>query len=379
MMDLIIAGDFCPNARLGAANLEEVGALSPSLSKLIKDADCSVVNFECPAVATALKPLAKQGPNLKCSPAALEYVKQIGFSVVTLANNHIRDYGDDGLLETISHARDCGLEHVGAGEPGDLRREILLFNTKGASVAIVNCCETEFSVTDNHSVGANPLDPIRQYRQIQKAKEQADSVVVIVHGGIEHFQYPTSRMRDTYRFFIDAGADAVVNHHQHCYCGYEVYGGKPIFYGLGNFCFDWDGMRGMPWNEGFLVKLMLNEGNVGFELIPYVQCDESPEVKLMDERSIVAFNERISELSEPIGKEGALEKMVEQLCEQTEQEYRMVLEPYSSRIGMALYRRNLLPSFISSKRLLKLIDFIMCESHRERLESFLKHQYTKVK
>jgi poly-gamma-glutamate synthesis protein (capsule biosynthesis protein) len=46
-------------------------------------------------------------------------------------------------------------------------------------------------------------------------------------------------MVETYRFFIEAGADAVVNHHQHCICGYEVYKGKPIFYGLGNFCFDW--------------------------------------------------------------------------------------------------------------------------------------------
>ena len=84
----------------------------------------------------------------------------------------------------------------------------------------------------------NPLLPIQQFYKIQEAKENADYVLVIVHGGIEHYQLPTSRMIETYRFFIDAGADAVVNHHQHCYSGYERYKSKPIIYGLGNLLFD---------------------------------------------------------------------------------------------------------------------------------------------
>lgn len=78
---------------------------------------------------------------------------------------------------------------------------------------------------------------------------------MIVHGGVEHHQYPTKRMVQTYRFFVDAGADAVINHHQHCPCGYEIYNGKPIYYGLGNFCFDWDGKRDSMWNVGYMVAL----------------------------------------------------------------------------------------------------------------------------
>lgn len=98
----------------------------------------------------------------------------------------------------------------------------------------------------------------------------------------------------------------------------------------------------------------------------------------MDDNNASVFNESVAQISAVITKEGALEDEVNRLFESTEQEYKMVLEPYSSRLGMALYRRNLVPSFLSKKRILKLCDFVMCESHRERLESFLNNQHSKI-
>ena len=74
---------------------------------------------------------------------------------------------------------------------------------------------------------------------IQIAKEDNDLVIVIVHGGREHYQLPTPKQRERFRFYADAGADFVVGHHTHCYSGYEIYKGKPIFYSLGNFIFDY--------------------------------------------------------------------------------------------------------------------------------------------
>ena len=64
-----------------------------------------------------------------------------------------------------------------------------------------------------------------------------------------------ARMKELYHYFVDAGADVVINHHQHCYSGYEEYKGSPIFYGLGNFLFDNSDFRPQPWNEGYLVEL----------------------------------------------------------------------------------------------------------------------------
>lgn len=378
-MDILIAGDFCPNARLDKADFTKTDAISSSVAAVIQSADYSLVNFECPVAMSGTKPLPKQGPNLRCSPDAMRYLKKVGFTTVTLANNHIRDFGDKALLKTIECVKDNGLDYVGAGVPDDSQRDTLIVRSKGQTVAIINCCENEFSVTDDQSIGTNPLDPIRQYRQITSAKKMADYVIVIVHGGVEHFQYPTPRMKETYRFFIDAGADAVVNHHQHCYSGYEVYQGKPVFYGLGNFCFDWEGKRGLPWNEGFMVRLSFGNDGVTYKLYPYIQCDELPVVELMCDRQSSQFNERLNQVCKTIEDNDALKDIVAEYYSATEQDYRLALEPYSSRLGVALYRRNLLPSFVSDKRLLKLYDFVMCESHRDRLKSLLKQQYSEIK
>ena len=146
------------------------------------------------------------------------------------------------------------------------------------TLAIVNCCEHESSIASDEHGGSNPLNPIAQYYAIQEAKKKADYVLVIMHGGVEHYQLPTPRMRETYRFFIDARADAVINHHQHCYSGYEIYQGKPIFYGLGNLCFDRSDKRGSIWDEGYLVELSFANSLITHRIIPYHQCDAEAKV-----------------------------------------------------------------------------------------------------
>ena len=77
-------------------------------------------------------------------------------------------------------------------------------------MAVINCCEHEFSVTTGDFPGANPLNPIRQFYKISEARKDADYVVVIVHGGHEMLQLPSPRMQELYRYFIDVGADAVI-------------------------------------------------------------------------------------------------------------------------------------------------------------------------
>ena len=88
-------------------------------------------------------------------------------------------------------------------------------------------------------------------------------------------------MKELYHYFVEIGADAVINHHQHCYSGFEVYKNKPIFYGLGNLLFDWDGRRNGTWNEGYMTSLNFQEdGKVTFDLISYTQCNDRPSVKI---------------------------------------------------------------------------------------------------
>ena len=241
------------------------------------------------------------------------------------------------------------------------------------TLAIINCCEHEFTIATDTSAGANPLNPIQQYYAIQDAKKKADYVLVIVHGGHEHFLLPSPRMQETYRFYIDAGAHAVLNHHQHCYSGYEVHNGKPIFYGLGNFCFDDPKSRNGIWNEGYMVILSFDQQKIGYELIPYTQCNEKPSVELVKDRT--KFDKNIERLNAIIHDTNELKKRVDEYYGSTAPSMSLMHQPYENRILNKLYRMHLLPSLVSKKRFLMLLNYINCESHLDKHVFALKQLF----
>lgn len=374
IMKILIAGDYCDNARVSQLIHEKkYYDLFGGVKDVMFLYDYRVVNFEFPIVGGNAAPIQKCGPALKGQPESVAALKEVGINVCTLANNHVLDQGAQCLLDTKKYLEDAGIKTVGAGANKKEASESLILDNKGETAAIINCCEHEFSIASERTAGANPLNVVAQYRSIIKSKKQVDYVIVIVHGGIEHYQYPTRRMKDTYRFFIDAGADAVINHHQHCYCGYEIYNGKPIMYGLGNFLFDWDGKRDSIWNEGAMVGLNLKkDGKSDFEIYPYKQCNESPCVRLMtvdEKRNFAAKSEEINKI---IQDDLLLSSIFDKHVDEKKKEYQLLVEPYDTRLTKGLFNRGLLPSRISKAKLTKLYNYIYCESHEGVLLSVLK-------
>lgn len=334
---------------------------------VIQSADYSFVNFESPVVENGYKPIPKCGPNLKCQEEAVEAVRYVGFSGVTLANNHILDYGADGLRRTVECCWAQGLDVAGVGDNLEDAGKILYLVKNGETLAVINCCEHEFSIATDTEAGANPLDSVRQFYQIKEAKANADHVLVIVHGGHEHFQLPSLRMVETYRFFIDAGADAVVNHHQHCYSGYEVYNGKPIFYGLGNFCFDEESLRNCFWNQGYMVGLDFSGETACFALYPYSQCNETASVNLLHGEDREEFEKELSRLNHIISDDALLKERLRAYYEKCSEGELSILEPYGSRVTRKLYSLSLLPSFMKGRKLEAVLNHIGCESHRDKM------------
>ena len=364
-MKLIITGDFVPNERVAEAFAHGDYSSVEALRPVFADANYRIVNLECPILHGGEKPIIKNGPNLYADTHALEALKEVAADCVTLANNHFRDYGDEGVLNTLSELSAYKIDYVGGG--ANLKdAAIVLYKQIGKeTLAIINCCEHESSIATDEHCGSNPLNPIQQYYAILEAKGKADYVLVIVHGGVEHYQLPTPRMQETYRFFIDAGADAVINHHQHCYSGYEEYKGKPIFYGLGNLCFDNPAKKGL-WNEGFVLDLTLSMKGLSYTLLPYHQCAAEPKVVLFKDTEKQLFEERIENLNGIIADPEQLAANYDELKRSTRMKYRASIEPYKSRIMRFLFRKHLLPSFMHSKYVV-ISNMIACESHRERL------------
>ncbi len=374
-MKILVAGDFCP--RLRVVDLFEKGSFESVLGEVKKEidnADYSIVNFECPVTRGEEKPIEKFGPNLQCSKKGIEALKWAGFDCVTLANNHFFDYGNEGVRHTLDVCQQYGIDTVGGGISLKEASRILYKRIEGKTLAIINCCEHEFSIATESTAGSNPLNPIQQYYKIQEAKGHADKVLVIVHGGHEQYSLPSPRMKENYRFFVDIGADAVINHHQHCYSGYEVYNGKPIFYGLGNFCFDNDKSSPQGWNEGYLVMLIFTNDKVSFEIIPYEQCLDEVGVKILDKD---AFFQEIELLNKIISDDNMLNAHITRYFNESMKTVSYTIEPIQNRYIAALQHRNLLPSLWSQSWMVKLQNFVICESHRDKLEYFLKNFYSK--
>lgn len=363
-MKILIAGDFVPQHRVSELfakqrYAEVLGEVKP----IVEQADFSIVNLEAPVIYGQPTPIIKTGPNLSCSENAVEALSWAGFNCVTLANNHFYDQGEQGVEGTIKACEKYGMSYVGAGRNLQEAETVLYKDIEGKILAIVNCCEHEWSIASDKHGGSNPLNPIKQYYAIQEAKKNADYVLVIVHGGIEMYQYPTPRMQETYRFFIDAGADAVVNHHQHCYSGYEIYYGKPIFYGLGNICFDKNNGNDSIWNYGFIVEMNLGEYTDPI-ILPYKQCVEKPNVMLLESDT---FDDVIKEINQAIADRNDLYQHWVFFADKENTGYLNALELFQGRIVTSLRRRHLFPSFVTRKFLLRIISNIQCESHRERL------------
>ena len=303
-------------------------------------------------------------------------IKWLGVDCVTLANNHFYDYGDQGVRNTLQACELSGIDYVGGGNNISEAGTILYKTIREETLAIINCCEHEFNIASEEHGGANPLDPVRQYYAIKEARKKADYVMVIVHGGHEHYQLPSQRMVSLYRFFIDAGADAVVNHHQHCFSSFERHNDKPVFYGIGNFCFDIKPVKtGENWNYGYMVVLDFNKGEILSEIIPYEQCAEKAEVLLLPQN---AFDKRIKELCDITADSEALIKHNNRYYEKSMDLISIILNSNKNRYRRVLSRLLNTNKRIRDDYLVSLYNLVLCEAHRDKLSYFLETLYKRI-
>lgn len=365
-MKFLFAGDFYPNTEKAKAIIKEgkYDHLMKEVALLTKAADFSIVNFESPiADSDRQKPFIPKGPKNLCSDRkAIECVKNAGFSMVALANNHFHDYGDEGASQTMEACQAIGMPFCGAGLNVTKAQQPVIYDCSSKKIGVVNFCENEFSVATDTSAGANPFDLVDVVHQIEEVKGKADYVIVFVHGGVEHHQLPTPMMQKTYRFLVERGADMVINSHQHCFSGYEIYQGRPIVYGLGNFFFDNNASSATKWNEGYMAMIEEIRGVYSITPIPYIQGMEDVTITLLNETK--EFDDKIAALNAVINNPEGLAKEFNNLIQHNQRALLAVFEPYQSRIALKLYRMGLLPSLLSRKKKVLILNRLRCESHR---------------
>jgi poly-gamma-glutamate synthesis protein (capsule biosynthesis protein) len=164
-----------------------------------------------------------------------------------LANNHMMDYGAEGLRRTLAALGAAGMAGCGAGMSLEEARRPMVVQDGAVRVAVLSVCEAQYGLADRRRCGVAELGPW-MYEEIAKLKRRGDKVVVSVHQAVEMSAWPSPRVQELYRSWIEAGATVVHGHHAHVPQGVEAYRGGVIMYGLGNFLVDPNALRGFGPN-----------------------------------------------------------------------------------------------------------------------------------
>ncbi|MCH7812278.1 MAG: CapA family protein [Chloroflexi bacterium] len=219
--------------------MEERGAFYPfeRIATLLQDADLTVANLEV-ALTERGEPQDK-AYLFRAPPRFAVGLAKAGIDVVSLANNHVADYGREGVEDTLAALDQIGVLHAGAGlnEAAALRPAFAdVDGLRIAFLAYTDILRNTFASGDNYGVAQAQEEAIAA--GVRAAREQADVVVVMLHSGTEYATAPNPAQRGFARAAIDAGALLVLGHHPHVLQGWERYGGGLIVYSLGDFVFD---------------------------------------------------------------------------------------------------------------------------------------------
>jgi poly-gamma-glutamate synthesis protein (capsule biosynthesis protein) len=232
-INLFACGDFVNVS--GKSNF-----VDKKLQSIISGSDLAICNFEAPIKIQDMNPIKKAGPHLSQSKNSIKYLKQTGFNIVSLANNHIYDFGQSALNATIKELRKNEIDFIGGGENFAEAYEIKIIEKNNLRIGILAGCENEFGCLfeKKHRGGYAWIFNDLIEDNILRLKHEVDFVVLIAHAGVENIQIPIKEWRERYKRLCKIGVDVVIGHHPHVPQGFEEFNNSLIFYSLGNFYFD---------------------------------------------------------------------------------------------------------------------------------------------
>ena len=262
-MKLLLLGDVSPtahNAHIWKAR--DIVILFEDTLDLFQGNDLNFVNLEC-ALTHSEKRIQKFGPCLAAPKETAQVLADIGVHAVSLANNHVFDFGTEGIRDTLQALDAAGISYTGFGKDYKDARKNYILEKNGQRIAVIAVCEHEFSYALEDRMGSRPFDEFETPEDVRAAKEICDRVIVIYHGGKEHCRYPSPRLQRLCRALVRNGADVVLCQHSHCVGVYENYQNGHILYGQGNFHFV-EPYDGEGWENSLAVHYDTDTNEITF-------------------------------------------------------------------------------------------------------------------
>jgi len=210
-----------------------------AVSDLFKKSDLVVGNLESPLIIDG-QPITGKC-TLRGNTGWADIMRRAGIHVVSLANNHLMDYGEDGLISTFEALDGANIRYVGAGRNAEEALRPLFLEVASKKIALLartSVIVSSPSYADEWKAGVAYFNLDETIQIIQQYRQKSEFVILLMHWGMEEYRYPSSKQRELARQLVTAGADAVIGHHPHVLQGVERIGKSIIAYSLGNFIFD---------------------------------------------------------------------------------------------------------------------------------------------
>jgi poly-gamma-glutamate capsule biosynthesis protein CapA/YwtB (metallophosphatase superfamily) len=270
-LKIAAVGDIMLGRGVGR-RLEKAGGYKYAFSgveEVLKQGDIVFANLESPLTASTHGLSSEKKIVLKGSPDSIEAILSGGFNLLSLSNNHIMDYYDTGLYDTISLLDANGIAHSGAGKNIEEAGKPALIEKNGYRIGLL--CYTDMAhyiyegtpaisfAAGEDKAGVIPRDYETIRQAIARLRDSVDLLAVSLHWGIEESFTVTPEQVDFARKLLDDGADMILGHHPHQFQGIEIYKGKPILYSMGNFLFDQNDPENM---ETFIVEMRYEGKNL---------------------------------------------------------------------------------------------------------------------
>lgn len=227
-------GDIAPIEPAESALLADAGSQKNCFENLLAPSDIVVGNLEAP-LTSAAKPMEDKKYILKANFRVLDaFPDKFVFSI---ANNHILDYGHDGLFETIAHLSEKGFRFTGAGKNLEAAGKPVIIDCKGRKIGFLGAADNRYQAATKNEPGTFPADPSLLRAKISQLGATADIVYVSIHMGMEYIPIPAPGMFKLAKTCHQAGAHVVFFHHAHCVSGHTVSYHGATLWGTGNFLF----------------------------------------------------------------------------------------------------------------------------------------------
>ena len=295
--DISLDENAVTTAKLDAEGGDISKCVSPELLSIMQSADVMCLNNEFTYSENG-SPMKGKMYTFRAKPERVSVLQEMGVDIVTLANNHVYDYGKEALLDTFATLDGAGIAYFGAGRNLEEAMEPVYVTLDEKVVAFVGASRAEKykmtpQATETEAGILRCYDTELFLQSIKEADENADFVIAVVHWGTEYSYDLEDVQLKTGKMYLDAGADVIIGGHSHCLQGMEYYDGKPIVYSLGNYWFNDKTLDSMLIELHFFGNDV--EKYLEMRMIPAVQTGATVKwVEETEQQRIYEFMEGIS-------------------------------------------------------------------------------------